>query len=80
MKKHYKLSIGYDDDEVDSLSEVLEEIGDDCIWLDTGEITIQLPAEIAKYIESDGILGIAWLTEALGGSGFIERNETLYSK
>ena len=61
MKKQYKLSIEYDDkcDEVDSLSEVLEEIGDESIWLDTGEITIQLPAEIAKYIESDGILGIA---------------------
>ena len=61
MKKQYKLSIRYDDkgDEVDSLSEILEEIDDDCIWLDTGEITIQLPAEIAKYLESDGILGIA---------------------
>jgi len=61
MKKKYKLSIAYDDecDKVDSLSEVLEEIGDDGIWLDTGEITIQLPKEIAKYIESDGILGIA---------------------
>ena len=61
MKKHYKLSIAYDDevDEVDSLSEVLEEIGDESIWLDTGEITIQLPAEIVKYLESDGILGIA---------------------
>ena len=82
MKKQYKLSIEYDDkcDEVDSLSEVLEEIGDESIWLDTGEITIQLPMEIAKYIESDGILGITWSTEALGGSGVIERNETLYSK
>ena len=61
MKKQYKLSIRYDDkgDEVDSLSEILEEIDDDCIWLDTGEITIQLPAEIAEYLESDGILGIA---------------------
>ena len=48
MKKQYKLSILYDD-----------EIDDDSIWLDTGEITIQLPKEIAKYIESDGILGIA---------------------
>ena len=36
-----------------------DDIGDDCIWLDTGEVTIQLPMEIAKYIESDGILGIA---------------------
>ena len=61
MKKHYKLSIAYDDegDEVDSLSEVLEEIGEEGIWLDTGEITIQLPPEIVKYLESDGILGIA---------------------
>ena len=61
MKKHYKLSIAYDDEgeEVDSLSEVLEEIGDDCIWLDTGDETIQLPPEIVKYLESDGILGIA---------------------
>ena len=60
MKKKYKLSTAYDDDkEVNSLSEVLEEIGDEGIWLDTGEITIQLPAEIAKCIEADGILGIA---------------------
>ena len=61
MKKQYKLSIEYDDkcDEVESLSEVLEEVDDESIWLDTGEITIQLPMEIAKYIESDGILGIA---------------------
>ena len=61
MKKQYKLSIRYDDkgDEVDSLSEVLEEIDDGSVWLDTGEETIQLPPEIVKYLESDGILGIA---------------------
>ena len=60
MKKHYKLSIAYDDEEeIDSLPELIDEIGDASIWLDTGEITIQLPMEIAKYIESDGILGIA---------------------
>ena len=64
MKKQYKLSIEYDDEleEVDSLSEVLEEVcisDEDGIWLDTGVKTIQLPAEIAKYLESDGILGIA---------------------
>ena len=59
MKKQYKLSIEYNDenDEDNGLSEVLEEI-DDSIWLDTGEITIQLPPEIVKYIELDGILGI----------------------
>ena len=61
MKKQYKLSIEYDDDsdEVDNLSEVLEEVGDDCIWLDTGDITVQLPKEIAKYLDETGILGIA---------------------
>ena len=61
MKKEYKLSIEYDDesDEVDSLSEVLEEVGDDCIWLDTGDITVQLPKEMAKYLDETGILGIA---------------------
>ena len=61
MKKQYKLMIAYDDDleEVDSLSEVLEEIDDGTIWLDTGDVTIQLPREIAEKIEADGILGIA---------------------
>ena len=61
MKKQYKLSIEYDDDsdEVDNLSEVLEEVGDDCIWLDTGDITVQLPKEIARYLDETGILGIA---------------------
>ena len=61
MKKEYKLSILYDDkgDKVDSLSEVLEEIDDGSVWLDTGEETVQLPPEIVKYLELDGILGIA---------------------
>ena len=60
MKKQYKLSIEYDDelDEVDSLSEVLEEADDGVIWLDTGDITVQLPAEVAKYLELNGILGL----------------------
>ena len=51
MKKEYKLSIECYDE--------LEEPGDDCIWLDTGETTIQLPKEIAKYLEDTGILGMA---------------------
>ena len=58
MKKEYKLSILYDD-EVDSISEVVEDVDDGSIWLDTGDETVQLPAEIVKYLESDGILGIA---------------------
>jgi len=58
MKKEYKLSIRYDD-EVDSISEVVEDADDGSVWLDTGDETVQLPAEIVKYLESDGILGIA---------------------
>ena len=58
MKKQYKLSILYDD-EIDGLSEAVEEADDGSVWLDTGEKTVQLPAEIVKYLESDGILGIA---------------------
>ena len=60
MKKEYKLS-KYDEDEIDDLTERLKEIyisDEDGIWLDTGDKTIQLPKEIAEYIESDGILGI----------------------
>ena len=60
MKKQYK-SIKYDDvlDEVDSLSEVLEDAGAEGIWLDIGEKTILLPPEISKYLEESGILGIS---------------------
>ena len=60
MKKKYKLS--KDNDEADSYSETLKELyisDEDGIWLDTGDKTIRLPKEIAEYIESDGILGIA---------------------
>ena len=57
MKKRYKLSIICDDDEeVDDLPEIIDE---GSIWLDNGEITIELPEEIAKYIDINGILGIA---------------------
>ena len=61
MKKSYKLIIDYDDEleEVDGLSEVLEDIGAEGIWLDTGDKTILLPPEMAKYLEETGILGIA---------------------
>ena len=61
MKKCYKLAIDYDDEleEVDSLSETLESIGTEGIWLDTGEKTILLPPEVAKYLEEIGILGLA---------------------
>ena len=60
MKKCYRL-IDCDDDieEVDGLSEVLEDIEAEGIWLDTGDKTILLPPEMAKYLEETGILGIA---------------------
>ena len=61
MKKCYKLKVDCDDEleVVDELSEVLEDIGAEGVWLDTGEITILLPPEMAKYIERTGILGMA---------------------
>ena len=61
MKKQYKLSIVDEDTEVDSLSEVLEEVkitDEEDIWLETGDGTIRLPLEIAEYIEREGVLGI----------------------
>tara|TARA_Y100000310_G_C20371744_1_gene663832 strand:- start:412 stop:576 length:165 start_codon:yes stop_codon:yes gene_type:complete len=53
--------INYDDklEEIDELSEVLEDVGAEGIWLDTGNITIMLPPELAKYLEEAGILGLA---------------------
>ena len=59
MKKQYKLSVEDITDEVDSLAEVLEDAGAEGIILDTGEMTIILPPELAKYVEDTGILGIA---------------------
>ena len=58
MKKRYKLVIDDETEEVDSLSEVLEDIEAGSIWLDTGEETILLPPELAEYLEEAGILGI----------------------
>ena len=60
MKKCYRLIDRNDDiEEVDGLSEVLEDIEAEGIWLDTGDKTILLPPEMAKYLEETGILGIA---------------------
>ena len=60
MKKCYRLIDRNDDiEEVDGLSEVLEDIGAEGIWLDTGDKTILLPPEMAEYLEETGILGIA---------------------
>ena len=61
MKKCYKMMVDCDDefDEDDSLSEALENIGTEGILLDTGDGTIVLPPELAKYLEETGILGMA---------------------
>ena len=60
MKKCYKVIVSDDElEESDGLSEVLEDTEDEGIWLDTGEKTILLPPEMAKYLEETGILGMA---------------------
>ncbi len=61
-KKEYRLSIDYDPDkeEIERLSEVLEQEITTNIWFDTGDEVLQLPSEVLKYIEdSNGVLGIA---------------------
>ena len=51
-KKEYKLVIDYDCEDYD-------ETGMDRVWLDTGDIVLQLPDEILPYLEESDILGIA---------------------
>ena len=61
-KKEYRLSIEYDTDteEIERLSEILEQETNTNIWFDTGDEVLQLPSEVLKYIEdSNGVLGIA---------------------
>ena len=61
-KKEYRLSIDYDPDkeEIERLSEVLEQEITTNIWFDTGEEVLKIPTEMLKYIEdSNGVLGIA---------------------
>jgi len=59
MKKYYNLKIDDELEEVEELSEVLEDIGAEGVYLDTGEITILLPPELAECLERTGILGLA---------------------
>ena len=61
-KKEYRLSIDYEPDkeEIERLSEVLEQEITTNVWFDTGDEVLQLPSEVLKYIEdSNGVLGIA---------------------
>ena len=60
-KKEYRLSIEYDTDteEIESLSEVLEQESAANIWFDTGDEVLLVPREMLKYLEkSQGLLGI----------------------
>ena len=60
MKKCYKVIVCDDElEESDGLSEVLEDMEAEGVCLDTGEKTILLPPEMAKYLEETGILGMA---------------------
>jgi hypothetical protein len=60
MKKCYKTRIGSDElEEVEKLTEALEDIGAEGIWLETEEMTILLPPELAVCLEKAGILGLA---------------------
>ncbi len=60
MKK-YKLVVDFNEDsetrteEVDSIYK--ESL--DRVWLDTGDIVVQLPKEVIPYLEEADILGIA---------------------
>jgi hypothetical protein len=60
MKKCYKLLIDYDDEleEVEGLSETLEEIEAEGTWIDNGEMTLMMPDEISKLLQQSEILGI----------------------
>ena len=53
MKKSCKLMIEYED--TDSPSEVEM----DRVWLDTGDMVVELPEELLPYLEDADVLGIA---------------------
>tara|TARA_R100001594_G_scaffold141848_2_gene188260 strand:- start:184 stop:366 length:183 start_codon:yes stop_codon:yes gene_type:complete len=60
MKKEYILSIVYDTstEEIESITEAIEEDSDQCLWFDTGKETLKIPKGMLKYIDSN-ILGIS---------------------
>jgi hypothetical protein len=53
MKKSCKLMIEYEDKNSSSDVEM------DRVWLDTGDMVIELPEELLPYLEDADILGIA---------------------
>ena len=56
MKK-YKLIVGCDDEceEIDTLYDT----NMDRVWLDTGDMDVELPEELLPYLEDADVLGIA---------------------
>ena len=60
MKK-YKLIVDLSNESDEVLEEVdsIHDVDVDRIWLDTGDIVLQLPDEILPYLEESDILGIA---------------------
>ena len=46
-------------EEIDGLDEMLDDVGENSTWLDTGDMTILIPTELAECLESAGVLGLA---------------------
>ena len=60
MKK-YKLVVDFNEDS-ETMTEEVDSIYKeslDRVWLDTGDIVVQLPKEVIPYLEEADILGIA---------------------
>jgi hypothetical protein len=60
MKK-YKLIVDLSSESDEMLEEVdsIHDVDVDRVWLDTGDIVLQLPDEILPYLEESDILGVA---------------------
>ena len=61
MKKGLKImSLNNNEvEEIDGLDEMLDDVGENSTWLDTGDMTILIPTELAECLESAGVLGLA---------------------
>ena len=61
MKKKHKVMTLTDDDveEIDGMSEMMDSICENGTWLDTGDITILIPDELAEWLDKAGVLGLA---------------------
>ena len=61
MKKGFKImSLNNDEvEEIDGLDEMLDEVGENSTWLDTGDMTILITTELAECLDKAGVLGLA---------------------